>query len=256
MKSSMLKEKCVLVGTFITIAVFILAMGSAFAADVGLTTDGKVPGKPFEYLQQQIDAIELLPGPPGPQGPAGPTGAEGLQGPQGEQGPKGDTGAIGPKGDKGDKGDTGAIGPQGPIGLTGPKGDTGAIGPQGPAGVTSGITRAVQGVINIANGTYVAGQGIENVEVWSGSGSYDSGYIIFQVHFTNRFTMPTLPPTCLVSMNWDEPRNDGERVIVSIRTILDPIPPYPGYPYALVKVRWVGGHPEWAGATLSIMCVQ
>ena len=55
-------------------------------------------------LQNEINNIELTPGPQGPQGP------------QGE------------KGDKGDKGDTGEIGPQGEVGPQGPQGEQ---GPQG-----------------------------------------------------------------------------------------------------------------------------
>jgi hypothetical protein len=119
----------------------------AFAADVGLTKDGKVSGKPFEYLQQQIDTIALTPGPQGLQGEpglAGPIGPQGLQGPQGEIGPVGPAGPQGPKGDKGDKGDPGEqgpiglpglTGPQGPIGLPGLKGDKGDTGDQGPIGL-------------------------------------------------------------------------------------------------------------------------
>ena len=53
------------------------------------------------YLEDEIDTIEITPG---------PQGAIGEQGPQGEQGPKGE------KGDKGDTGDTGPAGPQGPAG--------------------------------------------------------------------------------------------------------------------------------------------
>jgi len=59
----------------------------AFAADVTLTNDGKVPGGPFVLLQQQIndlkiqlDNIQLI---PGPQGPVGATGVQGIQGIQG-----------------------------------------------------------------------------------------------------------------------------------------------------------------------------
>ena len=58
------------------------------AADVSLTSDGKVPGSPFQNLQSQIDQlkiqlqnIQLTPGPQGPQGlvgPAGPAGPAGV----------------------------------------------------------------------------------------------------------------------------------------------------------------------------------
>lgn len=123
-------------------------------------------GKPFNHfkkeikdLQNQIETIELTPGPEGPAGPQGVkgdtgsigpqgligltgakgnTGATGPQGPVGSTGAKGNTGATGPQGLTGltgAKGDTGATGPQGLIGLAGAKGDTGAIGPQGPTGL-------------------------------------------------------------------------------------------------------------------------
>jgi hypothetical protein len=59
----------------------------ADAGDVNSTSEGKVPGQPFDYLQQQIDNIQLTPGPPGPQGPAGPQGEPGPQGPAGPPGP-------------------------------------------------------------------------------------------------------------------------------------------------------------------------
>lgn len=119
-------------------------------------------GNPFQELQgeidnlqQQIDTIELTPGPPGPQGatgpqgpegPAGPPGPEGPQGPQGEQGltgatgpqgPEGPAGPPGPEGPQGEQGLTGERGPQGPEGPQGPQGEqglTGATGPQGPEG--------------------------------------------------------------------------------------------------------------------------
>jgi len=97
---------------------FMAVISSSAFGDVNLTTDGKVPGKPFEYLQQQIDNIQLT---PGPQGPAGP------QGIQGEVGPKGDTGAIGPKGDKGDQGSVGPAGLQGETGPEGTQGEPRAI---------------------------------------------------------------------------------------------------------------------------------
>lgn len=58
----------------------IAVSGSAFAApDVSLTADGKVPGGPFVYLQEQIDNIQLIPGPQGPAGPIGPPGVPGDQ---------------------------------------------------------------------------------------------------------------------------------------------------------------------------------
>ena len=55
--------------------------------------DSKITGlyDNVDNLQQQIDNIQLTPGPIGPQGPQGETGATGIQGPQG------DTGATGEK---------------------------------------------------------------------------------------------------------------------------------------------------------------
>ena len=78
-----------------------------------------------EYVDEQIENIELT---PGPQGPAGPQGEQGEQGPKGD---KGDTGLTGPQGPKGDKGDTGLTGAQGPQGEQGPQGPQGEQGPAG-----------------------------------------------------------------------------------------------------------------------------
>jgi len=65
---------------------FFLALGvliqSITYADVPLTSDGKVPGQPFDALQTQVDdlqsqinTIELT---PGPQGEPGVPGADGA----------------------------------------------------------------------------------------------------------------------------------------------------------------------------------
>lgn len=89
------------------------------AANVELTPDGKVPGKPFEILQQQIDILQQTPGPQGPQG---------EQGPPGPQGPPGSPGEIG------DMGIQGVAGPQGPEGLQGPPGPLGLEGLSCPEG--------------------------------------------------------------------------------------------------------------------------
>jgi hypothetical protein len=58
-------------------------------------------------LQNQINTIELTPGPIGPQGPQGDAGLTGPQGPQG---------------------------PEGQVGFQGTQGETGPQGPAGPAG--------------------------------------------------------------------------------------------------------------------------
>ena len=95
----------------------------------------KRDGKPFavlstqiNQLQEQVNTIQLTPGPQGETGPAGPKGDTGLTG---ATGPKGDTGLTGATGPKGDTGLTGATGPKGDTGLTGEKGDTGINGVSG-----------------------------------------------------------------------------------------------------------------------------
>lgn len=56
-----------------------------------------------DYVDQEIQQIELQ------SGPAGPVGSQGIQGPQGPQGPQGEIGLQGPQG---------VAGPVGPAGLT------------------------------------------------------------------------------------------------------------------------------------------
>ena len=112
-----------------------------------------VEGEPFQDLQDQINNIQLIPGPAGPAGPAGPKGDTGLKGDTGPQGAAGDPGAdgaagsTGPKGDTGPQGDTGATGDTGPQGATGPAGPTGPEGPpgnDGPEGLPGNIQLAGQ----------------------------------------------------------------------------------------------------------------
>ncbi len=57
MKNMRNLRKCVL-WTVVTTAILILTTGTAYSGSVELTSDGKVPGKPFEYLQQQIDNLQ------------------------------------------------------------------------------------------------------------------------------------------------------------------------------------------------------
>lgn len=82
----------------------------------------------IDFVTQEINSIELTPGPKGDKGDTGP---------QGLQGPKGDTGPQGPQGLKGDKGDTGLQGPQGERGLQGIQGIQGPKGDKGDPGTTS-----------------------------------------------------------------------------------------------------------------------
>lgn len=65
-------------------------------------------GTPFRHLwqaiknlQEQIDNIQLI---PGPQGPKGDPGSQGPQGPIGPQGERGPMGPIGPQGEQGPAG--------------------------------------------------------------------------------------------------------------------------------------------------------
>ena len=121
----------------------------------------------IEYVNQEINKIELLPGPQGEPGLQGPQGEQGLQGPKGDEGPMGPKGEKGEqgaaftydmfteeqlealKGPKGDKGEQGPQGEQGTaftydmftpeqlaalIGPIGPQGEVGPEGPQGPQG--------------------------------------------------------------------------------------------------------------------------
>lgn len=112
----------------------ILSMEASAAPDVQLTADGKVPGGPFADLQQQIDNIELTPGPTGPAGPAGADGAPGADGATGPQGPSGAPGADGADGAPGTDGADGADGAPGVPGADGASGADGADGAAGPPG--------------------------------------------------------------------------------------------------------------------------
>ena len=89
--------------------------------------------------KEDLNKIELTPGPQGERGQQGVPGIQGLRGPKGDPGPQG---AIGPKGDRGEKGERGERGPQGDRGLQGlqglqgAKGDQGIPGPKGSDGRT------------------------------------------------------------------------------------------------------------------------
>lgn len=84
--------------------------------------------------KNELNAMELLPGPTGPQGNTGATGP---------MGPTGATGATGPKGDTGNTGGPGSIGPMGPTGPAGTNGSNGATGPTGPAGSLARTTGSI-----------------------------------------------------------------------------------------------------------------
>ena len=79
-------------------------------ANAQLGGDGEVDLSAYatkNYVDSEIDKIELTPGPQGEQGPKGETGEPG---PQGEQGPKGEQGIQGEKGEQGIQGEKGADG--------------------------------------------------------------------------------------------------------------------------------------------------
>ncbi len=77
----------------------------------------------INYVDEQIAAVELIPGPKGDTGE------------KGEQGPKGDTGEKGPKGDQGEQGIQGPKGDQGEQGPAGADGKDGVDGKDGEQGV-------------------------------------------------------------------------------------------------------------------------
>ena len=139
---------------------------SVFTKTSELTNDSDFTTK--AYVDGQISAVELTPGPKGDKGDKGDTGLQGPQGIQGEQGPKGDKGdpfvysdftseqlegLRGPQGIQGEQGPQGIQGEQGPKGdkgdpfiysdftseqlegLRGPQGIQGEQGIQGPQGL-------------------------------------------------------------------------------------------------------------------------
>lgn len=64
----------------------------------------------YEYVNQQIEQLQLT---QGPQGPQGEQGLPGEKGEQGEQGPQGEQGIQGERGEQGPQGEKGEQGPQG-----------------------------------------------------------------------------------------------------------------------------------------------
>src|SRR3990172_1109169 len=106
----------------------------------GLPAEAAARKTADEDLQNQLNNIQLTPGPPGPQGepgpagPQGPQGEVGLQGVPGSQGTQGEPGPVGAIGSQGPQGEVGLQGVPGPQGTQGEPGPVGAIGPQGPQG--------------------------------------------------------------------------------------------------------------------------
>lgn len=121
-------------------------------SDVTMRPDGTTVEDALKGLKNDIQTVELTPGPQGPQGIQGPrglTGATGPQGPKGDKGDKGDTGA------RGATGATGAQGPQGIQGPTGAKGATGATGPAGPGIAVGGTTGQI--LVKTSDANYATG---------------------------------------------------------------------------------------------------
>lgn len=106
-----------------------IAEASISGGDVDLSVYATI-----DFVSQEINNIELTPGPQGPQGLKGDKGEVGPQGIQGPKGDKGDTGLQGPQGERGEQGEQG---PQGERGLQGIQGPQGPQGPKGDPGTTS-----------------------------------------------------------------------------------------------------------------------
>ena len=99
---SELNSKGLATETFVTNKI---AEASLSGGDVDLSGYATI-----DFVTQEINSIELT---PGPKGDKGDTGPQGLQGEQGPQGPKGDTGATGPQGERGLQGEKGEKGDAG-----------------------------------------------------------------------------------------------------------------------------------------------
>lgn len=114
--------------------------------------------KPELVTQDELQKIELTPGPPGPVGPQGATGPVGPQGP------------AGPKGDKGDKGDTGPAGPQGIPGTPGADGKTSYFHTAYANSADGKDGFYVGGGVNLLQGTSTASGDVAN-----GNGTFVKG---------------------------------------------------------------------------------
>ena len=108
-----------------------------------------------DFVNKQIESIELLPGEKGDKGDKGDAftfedftleqlnllkGAKGDKGDKGDRGEQGIQGLKGEQGIQGPKGDKGEQGPAGKDGAQGPKGDKGEQGPAGQDGLTTAIS--------------------------------------------------------------------------------------------------------------------
>ena len=111
-------------------------------------------------LQQQINEIQLTPGPIGPIGPIGPTGAPGADGLAGADGKDGVDGLAGADGKDGVDGLAGVDGKDGVDGLAGVAGTNGVSGYEIVPGTPSGdIDGARTVTATCLNGKKVVGGG-------------------------------------------------------------------------------------------------
>lgn len=118
-----------------------------------------------DWVESQIEEIELTPGPQGPKGDTGNTG---------ETGPRGDTGNTGATGAKGDKGDTGDQGVQGIQGVPGTPGTNGANGTN--ATTTATATTSTNGLMSFADKVKL--NGIKKQETFSGTTNASGQYTV------------------------------------------------------------------------------
>lgn len=138
------------------------------------------------WVADEIEDIELTPGPPGPAGPTGATGAQGPQGSTGATGATGSQGAQGvqgPKGDKGDTGNTGPTGATGPAGATGAQGIQGVQGIQGATGATGSVgatgptgPQGADGVLSIQRAIVTVAGGSGRV-TWTYPSAFGAGIV-------------------------------------------------------------------------------
>lgn len=163
---------------------------SSFTNDAGYVTESVVDNKisnaqlgnggdlsayaTIAYVDQEINTIELT---PGPQGPKGDKGDKGEQGPKGDKGDKGADGTMSfeelteeqkasLKGEKGDKGDQGIQGPKGDQGIQGPKGDTGEQGPKGDKGDSFTYKDLTdENKVDLTKGFITCSEGITRIEI-------------------------------------------------------------------------------------------
>lgn len=96
---------------FRTLSIGLAVAVFVFAGTVRMTNAAGDPFTPLWNailgLQDQIDTIELTPGPPGETGPQGEPGLPGDPGPMGLQGLQGEVGPQGPQGIQGIQGPSG-----------------------------------------------------------------------------------------------------------------------------------------------------